>query len=58
MNLLDLTKATIACAGIAFLVYSFPVLSQATVIGLLSLLWLSYAVKTIQTLRRRRQPKY
>ena len=55
MNLLDLAKATIACAGIAFLVYSFPVVSQATIIGLLSVLWLSYAVKTIQTLRRKWQ---
>jgi hypothetical protein len=35
MNLLDLIKATIGCAGIAFLVYRFPVLSQAVIIGLL-----------------------
>jgi len=45
MNLLDLAKATVTCAGIAFLVYSFPVLGQATIIGMLSVLWLSYAVK-------------
>jgi len=53
MNVLDLVKATIICGGIAFLIYSYPVLSQVVIIGLLSLLWLSYAHKTVANLRRR-----
>ena len=53
MNVLDLIKATIICGGIAFLIYSYPVLSQVVIIGLLSLLWLSYAHKTVANLRRR-----
>jgi hypothetical protein len=53
MNVLDLIKATIACGGSAFLIYSFPVISQIVIIGLLSLLWLAYAHKTIARLRRR-----
>ena len=53
MNMLDLIKATVACGGIAFLVYSFPVLSQAAIIGLLGALWLSYAGKTLKTVRRK-----
>jgi len=53
MNVLDLIKATVVCGGIAFLVYSFPVLSQAAIIGLLGALWLSYAGKTLKTVRRK-----
>ena len=53
MNALDLTKATIVCGTLAFLVYSFPVISQALIIGVLSLAWLSYAHKTIKTLSGR-----
>ncbi len=53
MNVLDLIKATIACGLLAFLIYSFPVLGQAVVIGLLSLLWLSYAHRTLAGIRRR-----
>ena len=53
MNILDLTKATVICGGVAFLIYSFPVLSQVVGIGLLSLLWLAYAHKTLAQLRRR-----
>ena len=45
MNVLDLTKATVVCGSIAFLVYSFPVISQAAIIGLLTVMWLSYAYK-------------
>ncbi len=47
MNLLDLLKATLACGVSAFLIYSFPVIGQIVIIGLLSLLWLCYAHKTI-----------
>jgi hypothetical protein len=53
MNIVDLTKATIICGGTAFLIYTFPVLAQAVIIGLLSLLWLGYAHRTvIRWLRR------
>lgn len=54
MSVLDLTKATVICGGVAFLFYSFPILGQILVIALLTLLWLSYARKTILTFRRRR----
>jgi hypothetical protein len=53
MSVLDLIKATIACGLIAFLIYSFPIIGQVVIIGLLSLLWLSYAHKTLATIRRR-----
>jgi hypothetical protein len=53
MSVLDLTKATVVCGGMAFVVYSFPIVVQILVIGLLSLLWLAYAYKTVATLRRR-----
>ena len=50
MSVLDLTKATLVCGSIAFLVYSFPVIGQVVIIGTLSLVWLSYAKKMIKTL--------
>ncbi|MGA2863072.1 MAG: hypothetical protein ABSF95_01145 [Verrucomicrobiota bacterium] len=53
MGVLDLIKATIICGLIAFLCYSFPVLGQAVIIGLLTLVWLGYARSTIMRLRRR-----
>jgi len=53
MNLLDLIKATFGCGISAFLIYSFPVISQVVIIGLLSLLWLSYAHRTVATIRRK-----
>ena len=53
MSILDLIKATVVCGAIAFLIYSYPVLGQIVLIGFLSLLWLSYAHKTIARLRRR-----
>jgi len=54
MSLVDLIKATIVCGGVAFLFYSFPVLGQIMAIALLSLLWLSYARKTVIRLRGRK----
>ena len=54
MSVLDLTKATVICGVVAFLFYSFPVLGQVLMIVFLSLLWLSYARKTLLALRRRR----
>jgi hypothetical protein len=53
MNVLDLIKATVACGGTAFLIYSFPVVSQVVIIAGLSLLWLSYAHRTLAKIRRR-----
>ena len=54
MNLMDLIKATIACGLSAFLIYNYPIISQIFIIGLLSLLWLSYAHKAVATIRRRK----
>ena len=53
MNLMDLTKATLVCGGIAYLVYTIPEISQAAIIGLLTIFWLSYAYKLARSLRRR-----
>jgi hypothetical protein len=53
MNVLDLIKATLACGISAFLIYSFPVIGQILIITLLTLLWLSYAHRTVANLRRR-----
>ena len=53
MNVFDLIKATVTCGLGAFLIYSFPVLSQVVIIGLLSVLWLSYAHRTFARLLRR-----
>jgi len=47
MNVLDLIKATIACGLSAFFIYTFPVVGQVLIIGVLSLLWLSYAHRTL-----------
>jgi hypothetical protein len=54
MNMSDLIKATVVCGGIAFLVYSFPVLSQAVIIAFLSLLWLSCAIQTMASFLRKK----
>lgn len=51
MNVLDLIKATVACAGLAYLVYAFPIIGQVVIIGLLTMLWLSYARQTFRKLR-------
>lgn len=48
MRPIDLLKATIVCAAIAFVVYSYPVVSQALIIGLLALVWASYLYRTIK----------
>jgi hypothetical protein len=53
MSILDLIKATLICGAFAYLIYSFPLLGQIVLIGLLSLLWLSYARKTIASFLRR-----
>jgi len=51
MSLFDLIKATIVCGVVAFLFYSFPILGQIMAITVLSLLWLSYARKTVIRVR-------
>jgi len=53
MTIFDLTKATVICGGVAFLSYSFPLVSQILTIGLLSVLWLSYAYQAITKMRRK-----
>ena len=53
MSLVDLAKATVFCGGIAFLIYTFPMVAQGLIIGLLTLLWLSYAHKTVMRWIRR-----
>jgi uncharacterized membrane protein YesL len=47
MRTSDLIKATIGCGLAAYLVYEFPLLGQVVIIGVLSLLWLSYLYSTI-----------
>ena len=54
MSLVDLIKATVVCGIVAFLFYSFPILGQIVAIAVLSLLWLSYARKTVISRRGRR----
>lgn len=53
MNMLDLIKATMICGILAFLIYSYPVIGQVVIIAVLSLLWLSYARKTLLGFWRR-----
>jgi hypothetical protein len=52
MTILDLAKATLVCGGGSFLIFRFPVLGQIVMIGVLGLLWLLYARKTFESLRR------
>jgi hypothetical protein len=54
MNLFDLLKATIVCGLLAFFCYSYPFVGQAIIIGFLTLLWLSYAHRTVTRLLRNR----
>jgi hypothetical protein len=53
MDVLDLVKATIVCGLAAFLCYTFPALGTGMIIGLLSLVWLSYARKVVIKLKHR-----
>jgi hypothetical protein len=53
MNMLDLSKATVVCGGVAFLIYSYPVVGQVLLIGFLCVLWLLYAYRAVAQLRRR-----
>jgi hypothetical protein len=47
MKPLDLFKATIVCAAVAFVVYSWPVVSQALIISVVAVVWGSYFYRTI-----------
>jgi uncharacterized membrane protein YesL len=53
MTIYDLTKATVICGGVAFLIYTFPLVSQILTIGLLTVLWLSYAHRAFTNFRRK-----
>ena len=53
MSVMDLLKATVFCGLAAFVCYSYPVIGQVVIIGFLSLLWLSYAHRTIKGLLRK-----
>ncbi len=53
MRPIDLIKATLSCGIAAYLVYTFPALSQGIIIALLSVLWLSYLRSTVRSLRQR-----
>ena len=52
MSIWDLIKATLVCGGGSFLIYTYPLLGQAILIGILGLLWLFYASSTVERLRR------
>ena len=52
MTMWDFSKATAVCGLLAFLMYSYPVLSQALIITVLGLYWLGYAHRTFANLRR------
>jgi hypothetical protein len=54
MSMFYLAKATVVCGGSAFLIYTFPVISQVAIIAILTLLWISCAHRTIVAIRRRR----
>lgn len=54
MSVLDLLKATVVCGGVAFLYFSYPILGQISAIAIASVLWLSYARKTLIRLRSRK----
>ena len=53
MNMFDLVKATVVCGILAFVIYSFPLVSQIGLITVLAILWLGYARKALVDLRRR-----
>jgi hypothetical protein len=53
MSIVDLIKATVVFGLISFLIYSFPWLGQAVLIGFLGVLWLLYVHKTFTRLLRR-----
>ena len=53
MTATNFAKATLFCGGIAYFAFRIPALSQAIIIALLSVLWLSYLHSTVSRLRVR-----
>ena len=51
MRPLDLIKATFCCGVLAYFSYRIPALSQALIIAILSMLWLSYLHSTVRRLK-------
>ena len=49
----SLPAVALICGGIAYFAYSIPALSQAIIIALLCLLWLSYLHRTLTRMRLR-----
>jgi uncharacterized membrane protein YesL len=47
----DLVKATVVCAGIAYVFYSYPVVSQVVTIAVIGLVWSSYLYRTLKNRR-------
>ena len=51
MRPLDLVKATLVCAAVAFVAYSYPVVSQVLIIGAVALIWASYLHRMLKNRR-------
>lgn len=47
MRPIDLIKATLVCAAVAYVVYCYPVVSQILLIGSIALIWASYFYRTV-----------
>jgi hypothetical protein len=47
MSPFDLVKATIVCAAVAFVIYSYPLVSQILLMGVVVLVWASYFYRTV-----------
>ena len=54
MSTKSFIKATVICSLLSFLVYTFPVLGQVAVIGLLGVLWSACALQTAERARKKR----
>ena len=49
MRPIDLLKATLVCAAVAYLFCSFPVVGQIVTIAVIALVWSSYLYRTIKS---------
>jgi hypothetical protein len=47
MSMSDFIKATLICAGIAYLIYRFPLISQILLIGSIAAIWASYFYRAV-----------
>lgn len=52
MRPIDLVKATLVCAAVAFVFYSYPVVSQVVTIAIIALVWSSYLYRALKHCRR------